>query len=164
MNTKIVIASVAGVLALLFGGMFWLSRPQAQPEVLATSVGQLSPDQYAYDFGAISMAKGKVSKKFTLANSDSVPATITKLFTSCMCTQAQLQVGDKKWGPYGMVGHGYIPNIAAEIAPGQNGEVEVIFDPAAHGPAGVGQIERQVTVEQNGQSPLTLTIQATVTP
>lgn len=164
MNTKVIIASVVGIGALLFGGIWWMSRPQASPQVLAQNSGQLTADRLAHDFGSISMAKGKVSQKFTLTNTDSVPATITKLFTSCMCTQAKLTVAGQSWGPYGMIGHGTIPNIAAVINSGQAAEVEVIFDPAAHGPAGVGQIERQVTVEQNGQSPLVLAISATVTP
>ncbi|MDO8487912.1 MAG: DUF1573 domain-containing protein [bacterium] len=165
MNSKLIIISIVGTLVLLFGGMFWLSRPEVKPEVLATSVGKLTATEQAYDFGTVSMAKGLVSHKFNITNSDTVSATVTKLFTSCMCTKAGLEVNGQKWGPFGMPGHnGAIPSIAAEIPSGQTGTIEAIFDPAAHGPAGIGQIDRTITLEQNGQPPLELTIRALVTP
>jgi len=63
-----------------------------------------------------------------------------------------------------MPGHTAIPNLSVQIEPGQTAEVEAVFDPAAHGPAGVGVIERQVTLELNGQSPLQLSFKAVVTP
>ncbi len=145
--------------------MLWMSRPVAKPQVQASNIGKLTTSESSWDFGTVSMAKGIVTKKFNITNTDTVPATVTKLFSSCMCTQGALWVNGKKWGPYGMPGMGpAIPDIAAEIAPGQTAEVEITFDPAAHGPAGVGQIERQVTAQQNGQSPLNFNIRALVTP
>jgi|SRR3990167_6569982 len=165
MNPKILVIGIIASLGLLFGGLLWMSRPVAKPQVLATSTGKLTASETSWDFGTVSMAKGVVIKKFSVTNTDAIPATATKLFTSCMCTKAVLWVNGKEWGPYGMPGMGpAIPDIAAEIAPGQTAEVEVTFDPAAHGPAGVGQIERQVTVQQNGQSSLTFNIRALVAP
>lgn len=165
MNSKILIIGIVASLGLLFGGLLWMSRPVAKPQVLATSIGKLTASETSWDFDTVSMAKGVVTKKFSLANTDTVPATVTKLFSSCMCTKAALRVNGREWGPYGMPGMGpAIPDIAAEIAPGQTAEVEVTFDPAAHGPAGVGQIERQATLQLNGQSPLTFNIRALVTP
>src|SRR3989344_5068210 len=165
MSPKIVIGTVIAIMVLIIGAAFGLSRPQAKPEVNPESSGKLTASETFYDFGSISMAKGVVSKKFTVTNDDSRAATITKMFTSCMCTKAKLSTGGQEWGPYGMPGHGgSVPKIAAEIAADQTGEVEVIFDPAAHGPAGIGQIERTVTVEQNGQEPLTFGFRAMVTP
>ncbi len=165
MNLKVILIGTALTFGLIFGGLFLLSRPPAAaPTVATTATGKLTVGETSYNFGTVSMAKGVVTKKFTITNSDTAPATVTKMFSSCMCTKAALQVGDKTWGPFGMPGHSAIPTIAAEVAPGQEAVVEVIFDPAAHGPAGVGQIARQVTLELNGQSPLTLNIAATVTP
>lgn len=165
MNPKVLIIGIVASLGLLFGGLLWMSRPVDKPQVLVTSIGKLTASETSYDFGTVSMAKGVVTKKFSVTNADTVPATVTKLFSSCMCTKAALRVDGREWGPYGMPGMGpTIPDIAAEVAPGQAAEVEVTFDPTAHGPAGVGQIERQVTVQQNGQSPLTFNIRALVTP
>lgn len=164
MNPKIVIAGVIGVVVLVFGAAFGLSRPQAGPTVAAENSGKLEAKETVYDFGEVSMAKGVVTKKFSVVNEDSKTATVTKLFTSCMCTKAKLTSNGQEWGPFGMPGHESIPKIAAEIPAGEAAEVEVAFDPAAHGPAGVGQIERVVTLELNGQQPLTFAFRANVTP
>ena len=48
--------------------------------------------------------------------------------------------------------------------PGDDAVVEVVFDPAAHGPAGIGPIERVVTIENSAGRPLELAFNATVTP
>ncbi len=164
MSPKVIIIGAVATFALLFGGLFFLSRSQPQVAVNPQSTGQLTAGESFYDFGSVSMAKGLVSRKFALTNSGSTPAIVTKMFTSCMCTKAKLTVAGQTWGPIGMPGHTAIPSLAVQIDPGQEAVVEVIFDPAAHGPAGVGVIERQVTIEQNGQSPLQLSFKALVTP
>ena len=164
MNFKTIIIGALATFALLFGGMYLMSRPQPQVSVNPQATGQLTVAESFYDFGSVSMAKGLVTHKFTLTNAGSVPATVTKMYTSCMCTKAKLTVADQSWGPIGMPGHTAIPNLSVQIEPGQTAEVEAVFDPAAHGPAGVGVIERQVTLELNGQSPLQLSFKAVVTP
>lgn len=164
MSSKAIIIGAIITLALLFGGLYFLSRPGPKVTVNPQALGQLTASESFYDFGSVSMAKGLVARKFSLTNSGSVPATITKMFTSCMCTKAKLTFAGQSWGPVGMPGQTAIPNLAVQVDPGQTAEVEAIFDPAAHGPAGVGVIERQVTIEQNGQSPLKLSFKALVTP
>ena len=102
--------------------------------------------------------------RFTITIEGSVPVTVRKLSTSCMCTTASLINGSRRVGPYGMPGHGAIPTISETIAPGQEVTVEVVFDPAAHGPAGVGPVNRAVYVEDSTGAVLQLTFTATVTP
>jgi len=165
MSSKALLIGIVLSFGLLFGAAFWFSQPSpTAPAVASASTGQLTTTETFYDFGTISMKKGPVSHKFTVTNSDSVPAVVTKLFSSCMCTKGVLITESKTWGPFGMPGHVSIPKIAAEIAPSQTAQVEVIFDPAAHGPAGVGKIERTVTAELNGRSPLLFNFSANVTP
>lgn len=164
MNYKVILIGAVITLILAFAGFYLVSRPEPTVEVSPTSTGKITATETFYDFGTVSMAKGLVSHKFELANSDSVSATITKLYSSCMCTEGKLEIAGQSWGPFGMPGHDAIPSIAAVIAPGQSGEIEVIFDPAAHGPAGVGKIERVVTAELNGQSSLNFNFSANVTP
>lgn len=81
-----------------------------------------------------------------------------------MCTTATLMMGGKQFGPYGMPGHGFIPKINETMDAGEEATVEVVFDPAAHGPAGVGRIERGITIENNAGRPLELGFTALVTP
>ncbi|MCJ7838363.1 MAG: DUF1573 domain-containing protein, partial [Burkholderiales bacterium] len=92
------------------------------------------------------------------------PVLIRKLYTSCMCTTAALVKDGKAGEAFGMPGHTPIPTINVPIKPGEQAFVEVVFDPAAHGPAGVGPIERVVTLENNGGQPLELEFAALVSP
>ena len=98
MNLKIIIIGTVVTFTLLFGGLFWLSRPATKPEIAAASIGRLTAAETFYDFGSVSMAKGLVAYKFTVTNSDSVPAVVTKLYTSCMCTKAALDISGKFGG------------------------------------------------------------------
>ena len=63
-----------------------------------------------------------------------------------------------------MPGHGFVPSADVVLNPGETAEVEVISDPAAHGPSGIGRIERSVYLEGDAGSLVELRIRATVTP
>lgn len=152
---KLIIGIVA---VLVLGAIVWLARPSA-------SNPSASPEVQAnYDFGTISMAAGKVSTTFPLSNSGTDPITIKKMYTSCMCTTAMLTVDGKTFGPVGMPGHGATPTLDAIIPPGGSGSVEVVFDPNAHGPAGVGKISRVVTLETSTGTPVEFSFSANVIP
>ncbi len=137
-------------------------RPDSQRQV--APVGPLSSPEPFFDFGNISMAAGKVSHRFGIRNTGESAITITKIYTSCMCTDATLITPSGRKGPFGMAGHEFIPIIAQSIAPGEGAQVEVVFDPAAHGPAGIGPTERIVTVRTNESQPLELRFAAMVKP
>lgn len=159
--TTIVIIAFLGVLV-------WVSRTQI-PDTTGANVGQvgeskLVASESSYGFGSISMAAGNVTKRFTVRNEGSEPVTVRKLSTSCMCTTASLINGSRRIGPYGMPGHGSVPTFSEIIVPGQEAVVEVVFDPAAHGPTGVGPVNRAVYVEDSTGAVLELTFTATVTP
>lgn len=128
--------------------------------------GQLSVTEPTYDFSEVSMARGLVNHEFVLNNSSSASVKVGAVETSCMCTTAYLKVGEsgKEVGPFGMAGHSGLKNSANLIVPpGEKLIVRAVFDPAAHGPAGVGPIERQIILEVGG-SPLTLDFKALVKP
>jgi len=63
-----------------------------------------------------------------------------------------------------MPGHGPAVDIEERLAPGQLAKVEVVFDPAAHGPAGIGKTERIVTIRNSAGRSLDLAFSAYVTP
>jgi hypothetical protein len=63
-----------------------------------------------------------------------------------------------------MQGHGYIPRLDRVIQPGEAAVVEAVFDPNAHGPAGVGRNDRAVSVQMGGRRVLQLQFTAYVTP
>lgn len=151
---------------VIIGGVIWLARPgqDASTDPTAAIISTLTSTESRYDFGTISMANGNVSKVFAVTNNSADPVLIEKIYTSCMCTSARLKIGDKNLGPFGMPGHGIVPKVNQTLNPGEAAQIEVIFKPSAHGPAGVGPVERVVFVEEKGRQPLELTIKATVTP
>ncbi len=108
----------------------------------------LATDDF-FDFGTISMRDGKVSRIFSVRNDEEVPITIQSVYTSCMCTEAFVSdAAGKKHGPFGMPGH-TSPRTDIEVGAGKTVSVEAIFDPAAHGPSGVGLAERSIYLETN---------------
>src|SRR3989344_3147780 len=131
--TKTSIGIFLGILVL--AAMIWVARPAAEKGTVnypEGSSGALEAKESSFDFGTISMAKGKVSHSFAVKNSGAGPVTIEKMYTSCMCTTAVLMKDGRKFGPYGMAGHGFIPKINEALASGAEAVVEVVFDPAAH--------------------------------
>lgn len=160
----LVAVTVIAILIAIFISQEKTTKPRPVSEQQPAAVSTLvSPDPF-FDFGKISMAAGNVSHKFTIENTGQTPITITKLYTSCMCTTATLITLAGKKGPFGMPGHAAIPTIAETLMPGGRARVEIVFDPAAHGPAGVGRIERVITAETNAGKPLELGFVAMVTP
>ena len=125
-------------IVVLIGAGLWYSKSIAlkSNEQSAAAVGFIKASESSFDFGEVSMAAGKVRHEFKVRNSASEPVKITSIYSSCMCTEATLIKNGNKRGPYGMPGHSFIPKINKVLQPGEEAEVEAVFDPAAHGPAG----------------------------
>ena len=82
-----------------------------------------------------------------------------------MCTAAYFIDSDRnKKGPFGMPGMGFVPKLNAIIKAGTSGEIEAVYDPNAHGPAGVGMIDRFIYLEDANNNKLQFEIKANVTP
>lgn len=126
-----------------------------------------------YDFGTISMKNGNVSKIFKINNSSAGDIRLTNVSTSCMCTAAYILKEDgSKIGPFGMPGHGGNTSMPGHgngkageiISAGESRDIEVVYDPNAHGPAGVGMISRSVYLKDENNNVLELKFKVNVTP
>lgn len=162
---KSIIFTFAGIVFAL--GLIWLLEAVNQDKAVSaeTSLGIISSGDVSFDFGAVSMAKGKVSHVFKIKNSGFESLVVSKIYTSCMCTEAYLVKNGFKAGPFGMPGMDRVPSVSEELKPGEEAEIAVEFDPAAHGPAGLGRIERSVYIENSGKNPkFELLFSADVTP
>lgn len=165
-NKKIVygvfgITLLMGIALLLFS-----SRSASSGNTPALSGGVLKISEASFDFGTISMAKGKVSHRFEVKNEGSGPVNIEKVYTSCMCTEANIILGSgETFGPFGMPGHFGFSEASIQVPAGEAVVIEAVFDPAAHGPTGVGLAQRSVYLETNSAaSPrVEVKFQATVT-
>src|SRR3989338_6631014 len=136
----------------------------AGTEDITTSI--LTAPETFYDFGTISMKNGNVSKVFKVTNFTTQDIKVPSLTTSCMCTTAYIIKSDgSRSRPFGMPGHGgAVPKANAIVGAGGSLHIEVVFDPNAHGPAGVGLIERVVFLEDENKNTVELKFRANVTP
>src|SRR3989338_555227 len=167
MNKKTVIGIFVGTV-IVIGGLIWLGQPTVNQDSSEAKSAEsiLKSDETNFDFGTISMANGKVNHEFKITNSSNQLVNIKKIYTSCMCTAANFRFNDKTYGLFGMPGHGGGALTTANITlnPGDSGSLDVIYDPNAHGPAGVGAIDRFVYVEDKNGGKLELEIKTVVTP
>ncbi len=165
MKTKNILVGI-GIVAFL-GILFWVGRNNTKqvervegPRVESS----LTANTSSYDFGTIRMKDGNVEKVFEVKNEGDKEIRFANVFTSCMCTTAYLEKGGERQGPFGMPGHGPSARPRISVAPGEMLRVRVVFDPNAHGPAGVGLMERTIhLVEENGAEE-TFSIRSMVTP
>src|SRR3989344_742996 len=150
---------ILSVVAIIIVAAVFKPAPAEKSDEAVAAV--LTGEIMSYDFGSISMAKGKVSYDFKVKNTTAEKVEIKKMYTSCMCTEALFIKGDSQKGPFGMPGHGYVPPVNEPLEPGEEAIVRAIFDPAAHGPAGVGLIQRAVYLEGEHSKLIELQFSAT---
>ncbi|MDE5848655.1 MAG: DUF1573 domain-containing protein [Muribaculaceae bacterium] len=92
---------------------------------LAKDNAKISFNEAVYDFGQISLKKGKVSHEFTFTNTGEKNLVITDARADCGCTRPEYS--------------------DAPIAPGKTGTVKVTLAPAAK-----GHFTKKVTITTNG--------------
>jgi len=125
----------------------------------------LTAPETFYDFGTISMKNWSVTKEFKVTNPTDKDVTVSTVLTSCMCTTAFIvEEGGSTKGPFSMAGMGYVPPANETIKAGESRTIRVVYDPNAHGPAGVGQIDRFVMLTDTSGGTLQFEIKALVTP
>lgn len=165
MNKSSIIIGAVAVLAVI--GLIYWGKPggiSTTPSVNSATAA-LAAQERLWDFGTISMKNGVVSHGFTVTNPTSEDVLVKEIVTSCMCTTAYLVDGEKRAGPFGMPGHGgRVPAANEVIRAGESRTIEVLFDPNAHGPAGVGTIDRIISLTDAAGKNLELEIKANVTP
>lgn len=129
-------------------------------------MGTLAFEDDYFNFGTVSMSKGNVNHTFKMRNAGNKPVKISGVYTSCMCTEASLvAAGGKKFGPFGMKGHGGNNYANVTIMPGEEMTVETTVDPTAHGPQGTGPAKKAIYIEtDSSKEPMRLMMDINVTP
>lgn len=164
MNNTIIIGGLS-ILGII--GLFWWGTEDraSLPANDASSKSALVAEGALYDFGQISMARGNVETTFEVTNPTEKDIVLENLTTSCMCTTAFIVKEGARRGPFGMPGHGGPVAKADETIPaGSTIGIAVVYDPNAHGPAGVGAIDRLVYLQDDTGAVLELEIKANVRP
>jgi hypothetical protein len=135
--------------------------PDTKTTVEQSAPGSVAVENTLHEWGEVPIKGGVVTASFPIKNTGENTLLLTNIATSCMCTTAKLVLGDSVSPEFGMHTKS---DYALEVPPGESANLEVVFDPAFHGPSGVGPITRQVKVTTNdpSQSTLNFTLTATV--
>lgn len=99
------------------------------------------------DLGETSMAKGNTEAVFKVKNSGQTDLVISGMETSCGCTTVVLKIGNKESPVFGMSNNP--TDWSGTLGSRQEAELLVVFDPAHHGPEGVGTVTRTVSISSN---------------
>lgn len=158
---KVIIVMIASTIILLFGGIFFLTKTSTPQITASQNAKAYVLDSTSFDWGNIPMYKGNAIKVFTIKNTGTDTLKLYNIKTSCHCTKAYATIEGVDSPRFSMEG---LSSWAGEVLAGKEAKLTVIFDPAFHGPAGVGPINRFVSVETNdsSNSKLTFTLTGTV--
>ena len=147
---SIIIYSVVVGIVLIFSAWLIFIPTNNDSGVSKSSASTLSIATDNFDFGTVPMEDGNVLHDFKVVNNGKEPVTINEVFTSCACTTAFIiDANGTKYGKFGMRGHGLKNKTSIEIAPGESAIVQAVYDPAYHGPSGVGLVQRSVYLDTN---------------
>lgn len=100
----------------------------------------------AHAWGEIDINGGHVEQIFQIKNVGDSDLEITNFKTSCMCTEAQVNIDGKNSPIFGMHTRSGWSGV---VRPGETADVNVVFDPMYHGPQGTGPITRMVSFNTN---------------
>jgi len=147
-ETKFIIGAVVITVGLIFGLTFFISAKGAKEKTLITTeVLGISANPTNYDLGEMPIKGGIVTREYEIKNTSDRDMELIKIVTSCMCTRAGVKAesGETKFFAMEMGGDKN-PIISLKIKKGETAKATVRFDPAAHGPAGIGPIDRKVSL------------------
>jgi len=150
MNVKLILGFIIGLFVLV-GGSYALVNMSGSTSKIETSSNAKASiiSKTDHDWGTIGISDGKVSATYKIKNDGTEPLKIFNVVTSCACTTAQIKIGNTTSPEFGMHTKS---QYVSEIPPGKTAEVIATYDPAFHGPSGVGAISREITMETNDNS------------
>lgn len=147
-EVKIIAGGIIFTIIAVVGFIFWQANTPTVDDHNTHQLPEISGVEISNqtsDWGKISMAGGIVTREFELKNTSGGTLKLRTIATSCMCTTAAVQVNGKNTRFFGMEGHGdKNPPVNLEIGTNDESKVIIKYDPAAHGPQGVGPFSREV--------------------
>ncbi|OGH21552.1 MAG: hypothetical protein A2958_02375 [Candidatus Levybacteria bacterium RIFCSPLOWO2_01_FULL_38_13] len=160
-DKKIVVFIIFLTAVILFGGVFVLSDSTNTSQVTSSTNAKAQIPQKEHNFGNIPYSGGNVEKAFIIKNVGSDTLKLSNVRTSCHCTKARISVDGEESPSFGMDG---ISSWVGEVGKSRQAKLIVTFDPAFHGPQGIGPVNRFVSVDTNDKnnSQLTFTVLGTI--
>lgn len=146
---KVLIGILVATFLILGGAVMLLGQTSSGTNLEKTAGAKVETSEASFDFKDINYLGGNVEHSFLIKNIGDKELKIANMSTSCMCTTVYLKTAAGKSPGFGMKGHSASSDWTGNLAPGESGEVVAVFDPTAHGPSGVGPIDRIVSLETN---------------
>ncbi len=148
-ETNLIILIVAVTVLLIGGGVYLSSRADTESQVGVDESVSVVVESSDHGWGDIGIDNGSVEHSFMIKNDGEATLKLFNVSTSCMCTNARLVSGDVTSPEFGMhTKSGYVFEVPSQ----ETVQLSVVFDPAFHGPNGVGAITRQIKVQTNDPS------------
>jgi|SRR3989344_2759516 len=150
MKDKGIILSILGfTLLIIIGGGFLVGKASSATNIQASLDVKIQIEERSFAWGEIKYDGAKAAKTFKIKNAGTDTLKVWNVKTSCACTSAQIRVGQDSSPLFSMHTNS---SWVGQISPGAEAELEVVFDQRYHGPSGVGQITRQITMQTNDSS------------
>lgn len=138
---------LGGVALVVIASLFYVSDSKQT----AAGTPNFHVDTEEIELGEIAV-QGDYPADFTVSNTGDAPLEISKVQTSCMCTFAEIMIGDEKSPEFNMDMHN---SLAAKrwkgiIQPGESATMRVIYKP--HLMPVQGSVARNVKLSTNDPS------------
>lgn len=146
---RIIVGMIITTVVIIIGGVFLMSNTANSSQVGVAKNVKVVALQKEINFGTVRMNSGNVVKTYKVKNTGTDVLKLVNMKTSCHCTKAYVTIGSQESPTFGMSG---VSSWIGEVKPDETATVTVIFDPAFHGPGGVGQINRFISLETNDAS------------
>jgi len=146
MNKVIIILISVSILAVIAGATLMSGESDDRLDIEANENTSVFIDKTSFDWGTIGLNDGNVEHAFDILNEGSEPLVLSDIATSCMCTTATLILGEDESPVFGMHTKS---DYQLTVPSGETAKLKVVFDPAFHGPSGIGPISRTITINTN---------------
>ncbi len=149
MDKKVIIGILIFTALIIVGAILFSQNSSSKTNLQKTAGASVQTLETSFDFKDIPYGGGKAKHSFKVKNIGSKDLTVANLSTSCMCTDVYLQTKNGHGPEFGMKGMANASSWTGILKPNEEGQVIAVFDPAFHGPSGVGPISRLVSFETN---------------
>lgn len=149
MDKKFLIGIIIFTVAVIGVGIFLTSGTPSKAVLEKTGGTKIETPETKYDFGTIKLNGGNVQHAFAIKNTGKEDLRIANLSSSCHCTKVHFEKKGQKGPAFGMKGAGGDSDWVGILKPNEEGKLITVFDPAFHGPQGIGSISRIVSAETN---------------
>lgn len=147
-KTKTIVTFLV-IFSALAGLTFIITKPTGTTTIQPSTQTKFTTGTKTHSWEEIDINSGKVNHSFLIKNKGKDTLKLYNLKTSCACTTAKL-IKEGETSP--IFGMHTKSSYTMSLNPGETASLSVTFDPAYHGPSGIGDVTRQIALETKDPS------------